>query len=74
MISRIGFAVFLAAAASLSAAEKWQMQYFYDKDDSSISFVDIQCPSPRRCVAAGIQEEGKHVKGAAVVTSDGGAN
>jgi hypothetical protein len=74
MIARAAFAAALVASASLNAAEKWQMQYFYDKDDSSVSFVDIQCPSARRCVAAGVQEEGKHVKGVALVTSDGGAN
>src|ERR1039457_6244588 len=73
MLTRILFAALLVVTASLNAAEKWRMQYYYDKDDSSISFVDIQCPSARRCVAAGVQEEGKHVKGVVVVTSDGGA-
>jgi hypothetical protein len=69
-----GVVAALITAASLCAIEKWQMQYFYDKDDSSVSFADIQCPSARRCVAAGVQEEGKHVKGVVVLTSDGGAN
>src|SRR6266851_3716841 len=73
MMTRVVLAA-AVVAASLNAVEKWQMQYFYDKDDSSVSFVDIQCPSARRCVAAGVQEEGKHLKGVVVVTSDGGAN
>jgi hypothetical protein len=71
---RQGVLAALFTAASLNAAEAWKMQYFYDKDDSSVSFTDIQCPSARRCVATGVQEEAKHVKGVVVVTSDGGAN
>src|SRR5258708_30274355 len=74
MMMRSVLAAALLAAASLNAAEAWKIQYFYDKDDSSVSFTDIQCPSARRCVAAGVQEEGKHVKGVVLVTSDGGAN
>ena len=54
-------------------AEKWKMQYFYDKDNSAISFSDIQCPSAQRCIVAGILQEGKHNKGVVLLTGNGGA-
>ncbi len=66
-------AVFLLSA-SLSAAEKWRMQYFYDKDESAVAFTDLQCPSAKRCIASGILQEGKRDQGVVVVTADGGAN
>jgi hypothetical protein len=57
----------------LPAAEHWKMQFFHDKDDSTLELRDIQCPSAQRCIAAGVLEEEKgHAKGTAVVTSDGG--
>ena len=62
------------ASASLNAAEKWRMQYFYDKEESSLTFTDIECPSAKRCVASGILVEGKRDKGVVATTSDGGAN
>ena len=55
------------------SAEKWRMQYFYDREESSVAFTDIACPSAQRCVAAGVLQEGKRDKGVVVVTSDGGA-
>lgn len=62
------------ALTSLQAAPKWRMQYFYDKEGSTLSFSDIQCPSAKRCYAAGILDDGKHDKGVIASTSDGGAN
>ena len=63
----------LVLGLPLRSAEKWKMQYFYDKEGSQVAFTDIQCPSARRCVAAGILQEGKGDKGVVVVTADGGA-
>lgn len=55
------------------AAEHWQMQFFHDKLESSLDLRDLQCPSPTRCIAAGVLQEQKgDPKGTAVVTSDGG--
>lgn len=67
-----GAAVFASLAF---AAERWNVQFFHDEDQSSLELRDIQCPSPERCVAAGIIQDLKgHSKGTAVVTSDGGAH
>lgn len=62
------------SSACLNAVEKWRMQYFYDKEDSSIDFNDIVCPSASRCAAAGVLTDGKRDKGVVATTSDGGAN
>jgi photosystem II stability/assembly factor-like uncharacterized protein len=64
----------LAASAVPAAAQKWQMQYFYDKNKSTLVISDLQFPSPTRGVAVGQIQEGKHEKPTAVVTSDGGAH
>lgn len=63
----------LLLSLPLRSAEKWKMQYFYDKEGSQLAFTDIQCPSARRCVAAGILQEEKSDKGVIVLTADGGA-
>lgn len=79
---RPGFKTDLAAVCAAWAlfccfqarsAEKWKMQYFYDKEASNLAFTDIKCPSARRCIASGILDEGKSDKGVVVVTADGGA-
>jgi photosystem II stability/assembly factor-like uncharacterized protein len=67
----------LAAAAAWVApadAQKWQMQYFYDKNKSSLAIVDLQFASAVRGVAVGSIVEGTHHKPVAVVTADGGAH
>jgi hypothetical protein len=57
----------------LEAQERWKIQFFYDKQDSSLDIQDIQCPSAERCVAAGVivLKDGRQ-KGAVVSTNDGG--
>ena len=53
-------------------AQRWQMQYFYDKNKSTLVIQDLQFPSPTRGVAVGVIREGNHQKPVSVVTSDGG--
>jgi hypothetical protein len=60
-------------SAPLPAAERWALQYFYDKNDSILAFTDIQFPSARRGVALGVLLEGQHRKPVVAVTSDGGS-
>ena len=49
------------------------MQFFHDKLESSLELRDLQCPSPKRCVAVGVlQNQKSDPKGTAIVTSDGG--
>jgi hypothetical protein len=64
----------LLSSTTMNAAEKWRIQYFYDKENSSITFTDIACPSARRCIASGVLEDNKHDKGVVAITSDSGAN
>ncbi len=64
----------LLVSASLNAAEKWRMQYFYDKDASAVAFTDLQCPSAKRCFASGVLQEGKRDQGVVATTADSGAN
>ena len=60
----------------LHAQNHWTVQLFYDKDNSSLDLRDLQCPSARVCVGAGIlaEKNSEKLKGTAVVTSDGGAH
>jgi len=55
------------------SAEKWKLQYFYDRDRASLVINDLQFPTPARGIAVGyIDEKGKS-KPVSVITNDGGA-
>ncbi len=57
----------------VSAAPRWNIQYFYDHADSNFAIEDLECPTTRQCVAAGLIDDKKgHEQGTVVVTSDGG--
>ena len=57
----------------LSAAPRWTIQYSYDHADSNFAIENLQCPTTRHCVAAGLIDDKKgHAQGAVVVTGDGG--
>lgn len=75
---RLRLALFIAISFLPSFAcadERWKIQYFYDKADSSLNIRDLQCPSPTHCVAAGsIEDKKAHAKGTVVWTGDGGKN
>lgn len=70
----VTLALLMAFPPSLAqAAEHWKIQFFHDKLESSLDLRDLQCPTSRSCVAAGVLQEQKgDPKGTAVVTSDGG--
>jgi hypothetical protein len=57
----------------LSAAPRWNIQFLYDRADSNFAIEDLECPTARHCVAAGLIDDKKgREQGAVVVTSDGG--
>lgn len=63
----------LLAPVFAQAGPRWKMQFFYDKDNSSLDIVDLQCTSSTQCVGAGVIEDKKgHARGTVLVTSDGG--
>jgi hypothetical protein len=64
----------LAVWVTPLAAQKWQVQYFYDKAKSGFVIADLQFPSATRGVAVGVIMEGKSQQPTSVVTSDGGAH
>ena len=54
-------------------SEKWKIQFFYDKADSTLEIRDLQCGSTTTCVAAGAIDDKKgHSKPVVVRTTDGG--
>jgi photosystem II stability/assembly factor-like uncharacterized protein len=55
-----------------SAADKWSVQFFHDKDRSQLTINDLQFASATRGVAVGYLMEKKNLVPTAVVTSDGG--
>jgi photosystem II stability/assembly factor-like uncharacterized protein len=57
----------------LSAAQRWNIQFLYDRADSNFAIEDLACPTTQHCVAAGTIDDKKgHAQGEVVVTSDGG--
>jgi hypothetical protein len=63
------------ALAAPAFAERWKIQYFYDRDRENLSLNDLKCPTARRCIATGSIENDKgSTRPTAVVTSDGGAH
>jgi photosystem II stability/assembly factor-like uncharacterized protein len=60
---------------SLSAAQRWNIQFLYDRADSNFTIEDLECPTVQHCVAAGsIDDKKGREQGAVVVTSDGGSH
>src|SRR6266852_1494809 len=71
--SALLLSLFLSSPLLSSAAERWKMQFYYNKDQSILDIRGLQCPSVQRCIAAGvIVERNDHEKGSVLVTSDGG--
>ncbi|MEO7652647.1 MAG: hypothetical protein ABIZ80_19480 [Bryobacteraceae bacterium] len=64
----------LTSLAAPAFCERWQMQYFYDEDKTSLSIVDIKFPSARRGIAVGYTEERDSMKPVSLITDDGGAH
>lgn len=62
----------LAMGALPVAAQKWEIQYFYDHAKSTFVIADLQFPSAKRGVAVGVIHEGKKEEPTSVVTADGG--
>jgi photosystem II stability/assembly factor-like uncharacterized protein len=63
----------IASITALDAAPRWKIQYFYDQPGANFDIRDLECPSARRCIAAGvITDKKEHQRGTVVVTSDGG--
>lgn len=54
------------------AAQKFQIQYFYDHAKSTFVISDLNFPSANRGVAVGVINDGKRDEPMSVVTSDGG--
>jgi hypothetical protein len=60
-------------AGSAAAAERWQLQYFHDEDDSRLTIAELQFTGPQRGMAVGFYTSGESKpKPAGLVTSDGG--
>jgi hypothetical protein len=55
-------------------SEKWQISYFYDKENSSLVINDLQFPSPARGIAVGYLDDKGTSKPVSVTTDDGGAH
>jgi len=74
MTRLLSLAAAFAACLTPLGAQKWQVQYFYDKDKSNLVINDLQFASPTRGVAAGVIVQGRRQEPVALVTADGGAH
>lgn len=62
----------LSAAALPAQAQRWKVQYFYDKEKTSLTINDFAFPSAQYGIAAGYIAEGRREDPMSVITSDGG--
>ncbi len=65
-------AVFATLLPGAVAEEKFRLRYFYDRDDSELKILQMQFVNAKRAVAIGVLTENDRVKGALVVSDDGG--
>ncbi|MFB3828114.1 MAG: hypothetical protein ACE15B_15195 [Bryobacteraceae bacterium] len=59
---------------ALSAAGRWQMQYFHDEAESSFHILDLAFPTAQRGIAVGYLADKGRNRGSAALTIDGGAH
>jgi hypothetical protein len=74
MAPKFLFTALLLAATALSAADRWNIGYFYDKPEENLDIADVECPAAGHCFAAGALEVEDKYKPYAVITADGGAH
>lgn len=67
-----GVLLALAATGIPAAAQRWQSQYLYDEDKSSLVIVDLQFASAKRGIAVGYVQQESRQDPVSLVTSDGG--
>jgi hypothetical protein len=65
-------AAVLFASAGLADGGRFQLRYFYDKDESALDILEIRFLSARRGVAIGALRDRDNIKGALIETNDGG--
>lgn len=62
-----------SAFAEQPSTGRWKVQFFQDKLDSTLLFVDIECPTAQHCVAVGaVSSESEKLHPTEVFTTDGG--
>ena len=66
------FLVLCLLTWAAAAADRWELQFFHDKDDSELVLNDIAFATPVRGIAAGALVEKGRVKPLAMVTTNGG--
>jgi hypothetical protein len=71
MLGRCLFGAWLLAATA-AAADKWNVSFFHDEKDSTLTLGEIVFPSERRGIAIGVLNDKGRIKPVAVVTGDGG--
>ena len=59
-------------ASGAGAADKWNVAFFHDEQDSALTLGEIVFPSERRGLALGVLNEQGRLKPVVVVTGDGG--
>lgn len=71
MLGRYLLGLWLLAGA-VGAADKWNVSFFHDEKDSTLTLDEIVFPSERRGIAIGVLNDKGRIKPVAVVTGDGG--
>lgn len=63
----------LITCINISAADKFHLRFFHDKENENLSIVKMKWLSDKRAIAIGVLEEESRVSGVTVETNDGGA-
>jgi hypothetical protein len=66
------FALLALYLATPALAQRWQMQYFYDQEKTSLTLNDFAFPSAKYGIAVGYIAEGKREEPTQLFTTDGG--
>lgn len=65
----------LGIASAVTSSVRWEIQYFYDENKSSLTLTDLVFPSAQRGLASGwITDKNGKLKPVVLVTSDSGQN
>lgn len=71
-MSRRALLALCLAALAAPGAPKFELRYFYDKNDSALDILELKFVSARRAVAIGVLQDRRGVRGALLETNDGG--
>lgn len=69
---RASWMAVLLAAQGAWCAPKFEVRFFYDKNDSALDILELKFLSAKRAIAIGVLQDRNNVRGTLIETNDGG--